>query len=101
MTRQEETLLKHMLSLDPMPPSFQKLYSVMEKMYGTKKICTLTPKPASEEHLKNGEDILTKKGTSFLQQSIEFCHNSIAVLATNMDKLAGNGIIRYVCSTQK
>jgi hypothetical protein len=68
--------------------SSQSLVTVAEKLYGSKKIRALTPESSETALWKEGEKTLRNKAIQYLHQSIEGCHNSMAVISTNMDKLA-------------
>jgi DNA polymerase/3'-5' exonuclease PolX len=74
-----------------MTPLFQSLLLAAEKVYGAKKIRSLIPQVSTES--LEGEKTFRSKAERYLQQSIESCHNAIAVISTNMDKLAG--IIKF------
>ena len=83
----EESWLGHISSFQPRPSSYSSLLAASERVFGVKKISSISPKHCPES--VEGESTLKNKIESFLQKSIENCHNAISVISTNMGKLAG------------
>lgn len=87
LSKDEELYLSHLLTLQDCTSKQKLLCEAAELMYG-KKFCDLQPKRCS--NCDEGEAVLVEKALLYFEKQMEHFHHSIAQLAVNMGKLAGD-----------
>ena len=90
MSEKEKAWLSTIVSMKQIPPDFQHLVCAAEKLYGPKKIHSLSTKQSTQTtEIQEGKELFHKKAIKHIQCCIESCQNGISVLSTNMDKFTG------------